>query len=92
MKATFIKKSKICKDGKIYEVDPPLKHNGKKYKYVRTARARKHQTGILIFPDHAQLQVLKDDMTTASKATVWHTDKFMSHEEILKQVGVTEVA
>lgn len=93
-----MKKSTVLADGNIYEVTPPITHKGRKYKYVRTYRAKAHSSGILRFPSLSGIEVIKQSKKKDGTKTYKGVDEggiwndwgvLISHEDILAKVGYT---
>jgi hypothetical protein len=96
MKAVFIKKSKVCNDGNIYQVTPPIQHEGREWNVIRVWRATPHTTGILSFSACWGAEVLGDDFKTARDkdgeilSAVRVEAKYLSFKDALAQIGYEE--
>lgn len=92
MKAKRLKESKRISNGVFYELDTPIKHEGKTYRVICTWAARASRSGILTFPARSGvIAVQRKDGKLLPKGDIVAIDGFVKASELLARIGAEEV-
>jgi hypothetical protein len=96
--ATFIKKSKVTKNGRLYQLSPPLEHEGRKWNVVRVTRAKAKPIieGFISWPAVTCVEVLGDDFKTSRQQgkyvpLVLNSNQYLPFSKALLMIGYKEI-